>query len=306
MDKNKTHSESVKGALYVASGAALWGIIGLFTRQLSAQGLESMEITAVRLAGAGLLMAVFYLVRDRSAFCISWRDIWMFLGTGILSFVFFNWCYFSCIEISSLSVAAVLLYTAPCFVTVMSAILFREKLTRAKVLALIVTTFGCALVTGALSSGGITPRVVLLGLGSGFGYALYSIFGRFALRKYSPGQVALWTNLCGGAAGLLLVDLPSVGGKMFRLEALAPALLLIACSTIMPLLLYTKGLAYLEAGRASILATLEPVVAAVVSVAVFKEPLTLAQIIGMLLVLGAIAVAACEGRLPGSSHKKRI
>lgn len=286
--------DSAKGTLYVAAGAAFWGIIGLFTRRLSALGLASMEIAAVRLAGAGALMALYYLVRGRWAFRIAPRDIWMFLGTGVLSFVFFNWCYFSCMQASSLAVAAVLLYTAPCFVTLLSALIFKEKLTKPKLAALAVTMLGCVLVTGALGSGGLTPRVALLGLGSGFGYALYSIFGRFALRKYEAGQVALWTNICGGAGALLLVDIPELCAHAAPREAVLPALGLIVLSSIVPLVLYTKGLAMLETSRASIVATLEPVVAAVISMAVFREAAAPAQLAGMALVIGAVVIVARE------------
>lgn len=283
---------SFGAALYVAAGAALWGLIGLFTRGLSALGLAPLEIVAVRLFGAALLLAVLALMRDRAAFLIRVRDIWLFLGTGIASFVFFNWCYFSCIEVSSLAAAAVLLYTAPSFVMVLSAALFHERLTRRKVLALAVTMAGCVLVTGALGTGGMSLAAILLGLGSGLGYALYSIFGRVALRRYRAGQVVLWTNICGGLAALALVDVPSLAVRALSPAALTAEGLLIVCSTILPLFLYTKGLERMETGRASIIATLEPVVATLVGVFAFAEALAPAQAAGIALVIGAVVLVA--------------
>lgn len=281
-----------RGPLCVASGAVLWGLIGLFTRELSALGLAPMEIVAVRLSGAALVLAALALVRHRAAFAIRVRDLWMFVGTGVCSFVFFNWCYFSCIEVSSLASAAVLLYTAPSFVMVLSALLFHEALTRRKVLALLVTMAGCVLVTGALGADGMSAAAVLLGLGSGLGYALYSIFGRAALGRYSAGQVVLWTNICGGLAALAMVDAQSLAPLALSAQALRAEALLVVCSTILPLFLYTKGLERMEAGRASIVATLEPVVATLVGTFAFAEALAPTQAAGIALVIGAVVLVA--------------
>lgn len=280
------------GAGLVAAGATLWGLIGLFTRELSALGLAPMEIVAVRLFGAAALLSALALVRERAAFSIRLRDLWMFVGTGVCSFVFFNWCYFSCIEVSSLASAAVLLYTAPSFVMVLSAMLFHEALTRRKVTALLVTMAGCVLVTGALGAGGMSAAAVALGLGSGLGYALYSIFGRVALGRYSAGQVVLWTNICGGLAALALVDVPALAVLALTPHALLAEALLVVVSTILPLFLYTKGLSRMEAGRASVVATLEPVVATLVGTFAFAESLAPTQVVGIALVIGAVILVA--------------
>ena len=79
---------------------------------------------------------------------IRLRDLWCFLGTGIGSIVFFNYCYFKTISLTSMSVAAVLLYTAPAIVMVLSRILFGERFTVRKVTALVMTFVGCIFVTG--------------------------------------------------------------------------------------------------------------------------------------------------------------
>ena len=280
--------KTTSGTFFVLSGATLWGLIGLFTKNLAAIGFSSMEITAIRLAGAFLFMALWYIFKDRSIFKIHIKDIWMFLGTGILSFVFFNWCYFNCIEMGSLSVAAVLLYTAPSFVMIMSAILFKEKITAKKVISQLLTMTGCALVSDIAGAGSISKTAILFGLGAGFGYALYSIFGRFALEKYSASAVTLWTNLVGGFASLFLLNITTFSAKILNAKAIFISIPLILFSTISPLLLYTKGLERLEPSRASIIATLEPVVATLISVFVFSEPLSLFQGAGIALVIAAI------------------
>ena len=143
-----------------------------------------MEIVALRATVSCIAMGVFLLIYDRHLFRIHLKDLWCFLGTGIMSIVFFNYCYFKAMTVASLSVAAVLLYMAPAIVMVLSYFLFQEAITKQKVLALLLTFIGCILVTGVITNPGtVTGAGILAGLGAGFGYALYSIFGRYEIGR---------------------------------------------------------------------------------------------------------------------------
>ena len=181
----------------IITAAALWGCIGVFLKLLTAAGFTSMEGVAIRALAACVIYGGFLAFTNPEALKISPKDWYYFFGTGVCSLLFFNWCYFSAISRSSMSVAAVLLYTAPVFVTLMSALFFRETITPVKLLALAVTFAGCALVTGLFPLGqeAVSPSSILFGLGSGFGYALYSIFSKFALNKYSPATISFYSFL---------------------------------------------------------------------------------------------------------------
>lgn len=118
--KNKETMAVIK-ILIAACG---WGLIGVFSRPLSAEGLSAMQITFVRSIIVAVGMGIFLLVTDKSLFYIQMKDFWMFLGTGLISIIFFNICYFMTIERATLAAASILLYTAPCFVMLMSAFFF--------------------------------------------------------------------------------------------------------------------------------------------------------------------------------------
>ena len=77
-----------------------------------------------------IILFTVCMIRNPKSLRVNPKDLWCFFGTGIVSMVFFNYCYFRLISISSLSVAAVMLYTAPVFVMLLSAVLFRERITR--------------------------------------------------------------------------------------------------------------------------------------------------------------------------------
>ena len=278
-------------ALCVLAAAVLWGCMGLFVRRLNAAGIQALEVVELRVL-VGLALAGAYLVLfHRERLRVRVRDLWCFFGTGVCSLLFFSWCYFTGMSMASLSVMGVLLYTAPAFVMLMSALLFRERLSAAKLIALAMTFAGCCLVSG-LGGARLSGGALLLGLGAGFGYALYSIFSRFAInRGYDSWTITFYTFAFCAAGGIFLTDWRAIGGAVRADSSLWLWILLLGLLTaFLAYLLYTRGLEGMESSRASILASVEPAVATVVGVLVFHEPLSVMNAAGIALVLGGIAV----------------
>ena len=310
MNNNSRNTHSNSGALgifFILLAGTCWGSIGIFVRRFNSLNLVSMDIVAVRSVFTVIFMAIFLAIYDRKLLKIRFRDIWCFIGTGIISMVFFNYCYFRLIEISSLSVAAVMLYTAPVFVMLMSAVLFHEKITPVKVVALIAAFVGCCCVTGVVGSKvHLSLPAILLGLGAGLGYALYSIFGRFALeRGYHSFTINLYTFLFATLACAPLVDI----GKIFSVctSSVSMGVFSVLCgliTTVIPYITYNFGLAGVETGKAAIIASIEPVVATLIGVFVFHENLTTGNVIGIALVLAAIVMCNLPGRETGSVRNK--
>ena len=156
---------------------------------------------------------------------------------------------------------------------------------------LALTLLGCALVCGVFAGDvAVTAGGVALGLGAGFFYALYSVFGRYALAHYGPMTVTVWTFLFAGPVSLVLLRPGRLAAALQSPRQWLLALGLVVFSTVAPYILYTRGLARVEAGRASIAASLEPAAAALVGVLAFGEPLTPAAIAGILCVLAGVYI----------------
>lgn len=277
----------------IAAAGVLWGLLGIFVRHLNARGLASMDLVFLRSLTATVVLFIGLLIFDRKKMKVWLRDFWCFLGTGIGSIVFFNYCYFTAVRMMSLAAAAVLLYTAPAFVMLMSAVLFREKMTGRRVISVLLTFAGCVFVTG-LAGSGISAGGILVGLGAGFGYALYTIFGHYAIeRGYDSLTITFYTFLVAAVTSLFMVRLPHVAGAMSgSAVALGYVLCLGIISTILPFLLYTLGLHFLQGGRASVIASIEPVTAALVGIFCYHEALTVQTAAGIALVLAGIAAGA--------------
>ena len=282
----------IKNALYIIVAGTLWGIISIFVNQLRIIGFNSMQVVSIRVLFSALVLVFYLLIKDRQQLKIKLKDIPLFIGTGVGSIIFFNYCYFEAIDIiGGASIPALLLYTAPIFVMILSVILFKEKITKKKLISLVMTFLGLALVTGAFSSSDkISIFALLLGLGSGLGYALYSIFGKFLVDKYSAITITTYTFVVATIFSVPFSGIVQNLDLLISLKGILSALALAVVSTVLPFLLYTKGLYGMEAGKASILATVEPFVATIVGVLFFKETMTSFKIIGMLLVLLAIII----------------
>ena len=280
--------------LLIMLAGILWGCMGLFVRPLNEKGLNSWDIVFLRAVLTTVFMALILVIKDRNLFKIKMKDIWCFLGTGLLSIVFFNLCYFKEITITSLSVAAILLYTAPAFVMIISAFCFKEKLTGMKILALLLSFTGLIFVTGVLGGGEkLTVKTLFIGLGAGLGYALYSIFGRYALeRGYNSYTISFYTFLFATIATVFFARPTEVMSVTFgSFGNIVLSVIFVLVSTVVPYLIYTIGLKSVENGQASIIASIEPVIATLNGILWFQEKMTIGVIIGIVLVLSGIVVS---------------
>lgn len=289
MERENKERRAVVDVLIAASA---WGCLGLFTRYLAAFGMSPLAVAFFRSFSAAVMLAGYLGMMHRETFRIRLRDVWMFVGTGFISIGLFNVFYFATQNFTTLSVAAVLLYTAPFFVILMSRLFFKERITKQKVMALILAFAGCLFVTGFIGGGvqTLAPIAVATGLGSAFCYALYSIFGRVALMHYAPMTVTFYSLFVSGLSlGLIFC---ATGAEMppMQWEMVAGICGLGFFSTVIPYIFYTRGLQVLAPSKASVLAFAEPMVATIVGIVVLKEAITMTAVIGIGLIFFGIVI----------------
>ena len=284
-------NKKILGTILIIFAAFFWGTMGIFVRKLGKYGLSSIQIVSIRLTLAALIFSIILLIKDKSEFKISIKDIPLFMGLGFGSILFFTVCYFYAIKIMSLSTAAILLYTSPIWIMLMSVLFLHEKLDIKKVFALILAFAGCVLVSG-ISDNSMTLFGLLIGLGSGFGYGLYSILGTIALRKYSPFTVTTYTFIFASVGSWIIcrpLDMFTKFSNADNIIFLIFFCILTALITaVIPFLTYTLGLKRVEPSKAGIIATIEPLVATVVGIVIFSEPMTIMSGCGIILILSAV------------------
>ncbi|MBQ0083505.1 MAG: EamA family transporter [Clostridiales bacterium] len=281
------------GLLFTFLAGVLWGTISISVRGLNSAGISSMQIVFIRGFLTVVLLGAYMLIFNRKLFKIKLKDIWCFFGTGIVSVLVFTFFHFYTMTIASISFETVMMYTAPFFVIFFSAILFGEKITVKKLIASIIAFSGCALVSGLVTGNDEIPFVaVLTGLGAGFFYALYTIFGRYAVdRNYDTLTITFYTFVF-SAVGSAFFAKPWEIAEIAKQDksVMIYAVVIAVLNTILPYLLYNIGLKNAENGPAIIASSIEPVVATVVGIIVYDEIPDIFSAIGIIMVLFAVVL----------------
>ncbi len=287
------------GTIAVLGAGSLFATSGVLIKHLvQGYGLQPLTVVAARTALAALILFGLLGVRDRQLLRLRARDIPFFLLFGLICVALLqaSWAY--AVSLIDVGVAVVLNYTAPAWAALFAWPLLGERINRQKGTALLLTTAGVALIVRIFDVQFLSLNVegLLWGLGSGVLYGLYSIFVRRALKRYSFWTIVTYTFAIGGLF-LVLAQLalsPVEGSPSRVLSALAQpgAVLWLVILALVPTLggysLFTFGLRFLEATVATILATIEPVMATLWAALFLGESLTWPQVVGGALVIGGV------------------
>jgi drug/metabolite transporter (DMT)-like permease len=273
----------------------MWGVVGFFVRYLNGLGYNLLTIVFVRMSLAFVILAAVLLAMGRRGlFRIKPKDLWCFIGAGVSSAIMLNLFFSMSIVMNPLSFAAILLATAPIFVVLISAVLFRERLTSVKIQALVIAFAGAVLTSGIVGSVvSFSAKGFAIGLLAGFGYALYSIFSRFALnRGYDALTVNLYSFFIAGVVCAPFTDFAVIAGSLAAATLPMAAILLLHTlfASLLPYVLYTYGMQYIDTGKAAILVSVEPIAATALGLVLYGEVPSVVAIVGIALVLFAITL----------------
>ena len=280
--------------IFVLTAGICWGVISLFVNLMQGWGVPPMSVACLRLIVTSVLLVTYALIFKRSAFKVKLKHLPLLFSVGLFGLFGTMVSYQTAITMTSASVASILMYTSPIFIFIFSIVVFKEKLTLKKILALAFAIAGCVCVSGVIEGGIFSIDGILLGLLSGVTYALYSIIGVFALRHYGSFTVTVYGFILSGILGFCFLDYGAVGMAMS--VAPSPFVFIVATIgmafvvTIAPYTLYTYGLCRMEASKAGILACIEPIVATLIGVFCLGQPSTVIQIVGIILVVVAIVL----------------
>ncbi len=292
-----------KYAIFVVFSAISWGFLGYFNRILAEVEPNTLNRVTIRdFLSLVCLVLVFAMVR-RSVFRFPKKRLLSIGGSGLLSVFGLSVVYLQAQVRCSLATAGTLLYLAPSMVVLMSALIWREKITWRKGLALFFALIGCALVCG-LAGGELsgTPDGILLGIASAFCYATYTIFSHYSLQDYDLYTVIFWTFVFAGLASLAVADYRTIGMVFTSWKGIFGAFGVVVIGTVLPYFFYTKGLEGLEGGKASIIATLEPVVTALTGIFLLGESMDIWKGLGIVLVLSGVFLLAEKGEKNGEKR----
>jgi DME family drug/metabolite transporter len=287
-----------RGYLLVLGAAAAWSTSGLFIRwTVAGSGVSALSLAFWRdLVTFACLLAGLGLIRPRWL-RVEWRDLPWLAALGAIGVGTFHVLWNLAILHIGYAIATILLYSSPAFVTVMAWLIWREPLTRFKILAIVLTLVGCVLVAGKEELAGVelTAGGLILGLVAALAYGSFSLFGRQVAPRYSP-----WTVLTYGFGFGALALLPFQFGGAPPLPVPSTTWIwfagLVLMATIAPFAAYLAGLGHLPVSVASILAASEVVFGSLIGYLIFGEGLRGLQIAGAGLVIGGVLLIARKGQ----------
>lgn len=281
------------GFIFLIVAGCLWGALGPVSRLAFAAGITPFETAFWRGTIAGIAYTAHYLLvktRDtKSSVAMdnprTWSRHQLFLtfGFGLLGVGLLEGSYVYAVHLGGAALASVLLYSAPIWVNLYSWSILRDHIAPRQWLALFITFMGIAGVSLWGAPLTFSTAAILCGLLSGVGYALFYIAGKYFFQRSHPVSVFMIAFPIGSLTLLPLIHVVDGFSPRQVFERLSefstPALLSLAAiglfSTYLPYLFYAAGLKRIDAGRAAIITTIEPVVAIILANLMWGEQFSL-------------------------------
>lgn len=287
----KHNKKFSKGYLYATTAAILWGCLDVFAKVLLMQGINAEIMAALRsiIAFSGGLCIL--LLGKKLPIADPLKTIPLLALNGLFGIACFYYLLFYTIQISNVITAVFLLYTAPIFVTLLARFFYREFIDRIKIFGLGLSILGIGFLLGVYNPENIkvSKLAIITGLGSALSYALLSILTKAAQTKLDSSTVITYT-LGFGALFLSLISFQNLISVNFSIWVWGILLLMGIVMTLGAMNLYALSLRYIEAGRASITTTVEPLVATLLSIIFLGEGIQMLQGLGSVLIILGIAL----------------
>jgi len=278
------------GYLLIVAASTLWGTMGIFGKLAFQFGIHPVTLIALRLLVSSLTILTPIILFKRELFRIQKRDLPQLLLLGIFATALQRIAYFYAVDLTTATIAAILFYTYPIFVTIYSSLFLREKVTLSTVFAIILTFSGVALVVKAYEVAWLNASIsgVLFGVLSSILFAIYFLTTKKLRNNYTNWTLILYGDGI-GALALTPIICFSFSEIVNYPQQLWFLILTIAwIPSLLAYLLYSYALKHIESAKGSILSVIEPLSAAIFSATILSETFEPLQIVGVILSLTGV------------------
>lgn len=301
-----------KGFWIALFATTVWATTGIFIAYLLANfNIQPLTLAFWRDLSVGLILLVLMLLFQPTALRIRLKDIPFFFAYGFVGLAIFNGMWTYSVKYNGAAVSTVLAYSSPAFTVLLAWPLLKEKLSFSKIIAVVLSLTGCVLVAEAYSptQWQLNPIGIVLGLAAGLAFAAYNLAGRWSANRFPNAWTVTTYGFLFAALGLSLTQnflpglaAPAEGALFFANPAFSMGanwqgwlvLAVLAIPTLLGFGLYTLSLRYLQASIASLIASLEPALTAIMAIFILHESLDPIQWLGASLILLAIVIV--QGR----------
>lgn len=307
-------SSHIKAQLQGATLVLLSGVT-LSTKAILAKlayrhGVDALTMLSLRMFFAvPLLLLSVYFAEKSSATRLTRKDLLQIALLGVTGYYISAMLDFLGLMYISAALERLVLFLYPTFVMLISAVLFRTRLRRTHMVALLITYLGMAVVfhQERALSGSDTQKGALLVLGCSVGYAAYLVGAGRLIPRVGAQRFNAYSLLSATTVILLHWTLRGSPLHGLPLPVYGYGFLMATVGTVIPTILLAKGIARIGAGPAAILTSIGPVSTVLLASTLLDEPITTGQILGGVLVLVGVTLVTttpAQGQSPPQVRNK--
>ncbi len=287
---NERTRHPARGYALAAAGATMWALNGNMGRALLDEGVDAFRISELRSFGSWLILVAALLLTRRDLLRVERREIPALAMLGILGLAAVHATYFLAIDHLQIGVAVTIQYLAPLLLLVWLRLVHRRRIAAGLWGAVLLSAAGCFFVVRAYDAGALDGVGVAAAFAAAVAFAVYMVGSERAGHRHEPVTTLFWAF---GFASVFWAfaapwwEFPFAEFGTARNAALAAGVVLVG--TLLPFICMVAALRHLPAPRAGVVATLEPVLAAVFAWIIHDEALAAEQLAGGMAVVAAVA-----------------
>jgi len=285
----------LRGMLLASLASSLWAISGISGEILFKKyNFSSDWLVSVRTLISGILLFVIVIFIEKKSVLKPLKNKKDFIGIilfGTAGMYLVQYTYFKTIELSNVSFSTILQFTAPFFIFIYESIKNKKIPAFSTLILLFMTILGVVFIAtkGKISSLSVSPEALLLGLISAIMIAFYSIYPKKLLKKYGSITVVGWGMIVGSVVSNIVHPIWKIQGNV-NTESIIQVTVVVILGTSVAYLIYIASLNYISSSLAGILTAFEPVLAAILSVIIFRLKFSFVELIGFILVFVSIFI----------------
>ena len=287
--------KKLQGMILASLAASLWAISGISGEILFKKfNFSSDWLVSTRTLVSGILLFIIVTFIEKKSVLKplkNKRDCVGIILFGSAGMYLVQYTYFKTIELSNVSLATILQFTAPFFIFIYESIKNKNIPSVSTVLLLFMTILGVVFIAtkGNFSNLSVSLEALLLGLVSAIMIAFYSIFPKRLLKKYGSITVVGWGMIVGSIISNVVHPIWKVEGEA-NTNSIIQVIIVVILGTSIAYLIYIASLNYISSSLAGILTAFEPVLAAILSIVIFGLKFSFVEIIGFVLIFVSIFI----------------
>ncbi|BBM46784.1 permiase [Leptotrichia wadei] len=285
----------LRGMLLASLASSLWAISGISGEILFKKyNFSSDWLVSIRTLISGILLFVIVIFIEKKSVLKPLKNKKDFIGIilfGTAGMYLVQYTYFKTIELSNVSFSTILQFTAPFFIFIYESIKNKKIPAFSTLILLFMTILGVVFIAtkGKISSLSVSPEALLFGLISAIMIAFYSIYPKKLLKKYGSITVVGWGMIVGSVISNIVHPIWKIQGNV-NTESIIQVTVVVILGTSVAYLIYIASLNYISSSLAGILTAFEPVLAAILSVIIFRFKFSFVELIGFILVFVSIFI----------------